>query len=220
MDPSNLNDPIWLQIPKLVFDLLKSVAWPVAAIIIAALFRSDLQALLPRLRRAGPTGFEFEAIEKRKQAAEFAPTNPGELKALPGLERTDAMARIEKKLHEDIQVINNEDRLDVALRALSLSQLQTHFALTYNTIFGSQILALKLLNERGGSVSVDDAHTFFDDIKEKNEIFSSWTFEQYINFLKTSLLIEQHGDHITLSDIGRDFLFFLVRYRLSENKPF
>lgn len=211
---------MWFELTKLFFGLLEAISWPVAAIIIAALFRSELRTLLPRLRRAGPSGLEFEVMVQRKQAVEIASSNPGELKQIPGVQRSPATAIVETRLRDEIQKFEQGERLDVALFALASSRLETHFAITYNTIFGSQIRALRSLNERGGSVSIKDANSYFDEVKEKYNVFSNWTFEQYAKFLKSASLIEEKEHQILLTEIGREFLFFLLKYRLTEEKSF
>lgn len=220
MEPNAINDPTWFEYLGLITDLLKSVAWPVAAIVIAALFRSDLRTLLLRLRRAGPSGVEFDSSAQRRSAQNISAANPEGLEALPGIERTVAMTVVEKKLRNDLKAFDSDKHLDVALSALARSRLDTHFALVYNTIFGSQIVALKLLHQRNGNVSMKEAIEYFDDVKSKNDVFLDWSFDQYTNFLKLGFLIEEREGKILLTDIGVEFLSFLHRYRLSENKPF
>jgi hypothetical protein len=49
-----------------IVELFKAAAWPIAAVVIALLFRAQLKALLSRLRKGkvGPAEFEFEESVK------------------------------------------------------------------------------------------------------------------------------------------------------------
>jgi len=56
-----------------IAEIVKAIAWPAAAIVIAVLFRKQLRALLERIRKGkfGPAEFEFE--QEVKELAEQAP---------------------------------------------------------------------------------------------------------------------------------------------------
>lgn len=219
MDANSIDSAVWLEVGSLLVNLARALAWPVAAFFILRLFRHELQALLPRLRRAGPGGVEFEASQQRKQATAIADADPGELRPVPGIERTPAIEQIERKLRESLQQFHEEERLNVAMATLAATRLDAHFAHTYNRIFGSQIRALRNLNQRGGAVPIDEAQQYFEGVKSEHSVFSNWTFGQYLNFLKQVMFIEERDNHIFLTDIGKAFLVFLVNYRLIEDKP-
>lgn len=105
----------WLALVKLLAHFLVGVAWPVAAFAIAFLFRRDLKALLPRVRKAGPGGVELDSVEQQREAESSAPSakealealeppegstrQPRELTPLPGVVRTPAVAELERILH-------------------------------------------------------------------------------------------------------------------------
>lgn len=153
----------------------------------------------------------------RKQFEISKPRKPGELKNLAGQERTDAIRRIELELHKSAAAISDGNQIDVIIRDLAQARLDTHFALTYNSIFGSQISFLKLLRERGG-IPQEDAESFFVDLQKRFEDFDSWTLETYTSFLEAQELIKQDVSRVVITDIGNDFLLFLYRTRLTENK--
>ena len=212
--------PVYMQIVNLAVDLLKQIAWPTAAVVIALLFRGELRALLPKLRRVGPTGLEFEV--ERQQIRATTVTAPGELKELPGLSRTHAMARVERLLHDGLRqsTTKPEDREDLLVRLLAQSHLETFFEQTYRLIFGSQISALKCLNQ-GIKASEADAKAYFESLKELHpEVYQHYGYEQWLGFLLGRDLIMRSDGTFEITDIGRDFLFYLTAKGLPENKPF
>ena len=214
--------PVYLQIANLAVDLLKQIAWPLAAVLIALSFRAEFRALLPKLRRVGPTGLEFEVERQQIRAAVVAA--PGELKELPGLSRTQAMARVERLLHDRLHqsITKQEDREDLLVRLLAQSHLETLFEQTYRLIFGSQISALKILNQHQGvTVSEADARAHFERLKELHpEVYQHYGYEQWLGFLLGRDLIMRSDDTFAITDIGRDFLLYLTAKGLPENKPF
>src|SRR5437764_12763105 len=84
-----------------LIDALKGLWWPLAAVIIAVVYKAEIRSLLPRLRKAGPTGVEFDPADAQKaSAADVATaTEPGKLKEFPGIIRTPAIERVERQLH-------------------------------------------------------------------------------------------------------------------------
>jgi len=147
-----------------LIDALKGLWWPLAAVIIAVVYKAEIRSLLPRLRKAGPTGVEFDPADAQKaSAADVATaTEPGKLKEFPGIIRTPAIERVERQLHTALANVNvkAEEKPDLLVRLLAQAQLEATFERTYNVIFGSQILLLRRLNERG-RVTIDEAREFF-----------------------------------------------------------
>lgn len=209
--------PLYMQIATISVDLLKQIAWPVAAVVIASLFRGELRALLPKLRRVGPSGLEFDVEQQQLRAAVV--TAPGELKELPGLSRTPAMANVERVLHERLRQSKQEDREALLVRLLAQSHLETYFEQTYRLIFGSQITALKILNQ-GIKASEANAREHFETLKGLYpEVYKHYGYEQWLGFLLWRELVMRSDDTFQITDLGRDFLFYLTAKGLPENKP-
>jgi hypothetical protein len=203
------------------FDLLKGIAWPLAVIIIAVVFKNDIRAILPRMRKAGPAGIELDPAEQQRAASTAVATStpPGELRALPGYIRSEPIAAIERSLHAALQQVPEGDRIDVLVRELAQARLERVFERIYNLIFGSQILGLRRLNERP-SVTIDEARAFFEEFRQANpDAYGSIGFEEWLGFLLNQGLVTRDGSSIAITDLGRDFLFYLAANRLPEGKP-
>jgi hypothetical protein len=101
---------------------LKGLWWPVAAVIIAAVYKVEIRSLLPRLRRAGPTGVEFDPAGQQ-QAAVTAANNPapGQLREFRGMMRTPAIERVERQLHANLAAMATPDdeKRDLLIRVLA-----------------------------------------------------------------------------------------------------
>lgn len=203
-----------------LFDLLKGIAWPIAIVLIALAFKVEIRALLPRLRKAGPTGVELDPAEQQREApnSTAVTTTSDVIKDLPGISRTPAMEALERGIHAELQKRPEGDRVALAVRALAQSQLETAFERIYQWIFGSQILGLRRLHERT-TVSVEDARQFFEEFRSKDPTaYGSYGFNEWLGFLINQGLVRRDGDAVTITEIGRDFLQYLFAQRKAENK--
>jgi hypothetical protein len=112
-----------------------------------------------------------------------------------------------------------DQKRDLLIRVLAQAQLEAAFERIYNLIFGSQIVALRRLNE-AGRVSVEGSRAFFEPYtRQYPQIYNNYSFEQWANFLKNVGLVVQNGNLFEITDLGRDFLIYITARRLTENKP-
>lgn len=197
---------------KLLVDLVKAVAWPVAVFALGYLFRSDVRALFPRLKKAGPSGFEFDPARQMLTVASR------ELREIPGFpDRTPMIARVEKELHNDLAIVDSEKQVDVLVRHLAVARLGRVFEQIYRILFGSQIAALMaLVNAPDGEIAATEAATYFEGVKAKYpDFYEKNTFEEWIRYPLNAGLIERTGDRVRITDFGREF----VTYVRSTNLP-
>jgi hypothetical protein len=197
----------------LAVDLVKAIAWPLMIFGLVYLFRHALQELLPRLRKAGPTGIELE-VQQTAVVSKWT----GELKQLPGLTRTPPIEALEKTLHAQLEFTRMDERTDLLVNRLAVAQLTSVFERVYGAIFGSQIAGLRALTNAGGSVTNADALKYFSEIKStKSELMIE--FGAWLEFLRAFGLIKIENEKISITDLGRDFLLYLTTQNLNEAKP-
>ncbi|MBB4258067.1 hypothetical protein [Bradyrhizobium sp. CIR3A] len=200
---------------KLLIELAKAVAWPVAVVSIGLMFKADVRALFPRLKKAGPSGFEFDP--GRQVLA--APSK--ELKALPGFpERTPVIAKVETDLHTELELIDPEKRIDVLIRHLAAARLSVVFEQIHRTLYGSQLLSLRALADaEDGAVSRAEAASAFDNsIKPRfAEFYEKNTFDEWVRYPLMVGLVETKGDNIVITEKGRELLRYADAVGLSDN---
>ena len=207
--------PFWQQF----FLMTSSVAWPIALIVVARLFRPFISSIF------SDRGFSFEGFGAQIKIEERKASQP-EVSGLPGnefsdpkvkLPRTLAIEEQEKKIRDVIEKIPSAEVIDIAINALAMEQLDKHFALTYIDIFGSQMVLLQRINERGSSIEFSEGEDFFNEVKSRYHEFSDWNVEQYLGFLTHRNLL--HIDKtIQLTPFGKDFIHFVVRFGLRTDK--
>jgi len=206
-------------------ELAKAMAWPIAVVIVSLIFKPGLRDFLRSFtaRKIEVEGFgvkaRIDAAEQQKGAAENPATE--KLPQAPALDPSPRLAVniIETRLREELNGFEAGKREPVLVRALAHSRLEAGHEFTYNRIFGSQILALKRLNEVSRA-TVDDAREFFKPFAEQfPQLYNNYGFDAWLGFLLGGAMIVQNGNVLEISDFGRDFLVYLTERRLSENKP-
>jgi hypothetical protein len=70
-----------MELAKLVLEYVKALAWPVAALLIALIFRREIRAILARIRKAALPGgvsidFEEQILETKALATRIEDTLP------------------------------------------------------------------------------------------------------------------------------------------------
>lgn len=216
---------MWIELAKEFVELVKAVAWPMAFGIVALSFKPGLLNALPVIFRGKKLEFEGLGFKAKIDAAEqqAAAENPAteKLPQAPALDPSPRPAAniMEAQLRQELNAFEAGIREPILVRALALSRLEAGHEFMYNRIFGSQILALKRLNE-AGSATVDDAHQFFKLVEGQfPQFYSTYSFDGWLGFLLRGAMIVQNGNVLQISDFGRDFLVYLTERRLPENKP-
>jgi hypothetical protein len=217
----------WIELARVVVDLVKAVAWPTVVVALALKFKPELLTALPSLFRrkveVEALGFRamIDAAAEQQQLA--APGNPS-LEKLSGLTPLEPSPRlavnlIENRLRGELEAMDPGKRDGSLLRSFAQTRLAYAHELTYNRIFGSQIAFLKRLNEIS-TTTVDHSREFFKPYAEKfPEFYATYTFEAWLNFLVAGGLVTETGSSLVINDYGRDFLIYMVEHRLLENKP-
>lgn len=202
--------PFW----ESLFNLLAALAWPIAAIAIARIFRTEIKNLFLRVTKVSFSGAEFGLSHQK------SPEDSVEKKSLSQIETNEladpTMQRIESKNSKELATFQPEDREKILLRALTVAQLEKNFSIAYTSIFGSQIRALDLLNSR--AVARVEAEELFKANSEGDTVLSSWTLDQYMNYLLAWEFVEYHDGTYKITETGRNFLRFLTNTGLSKER--
>ena len=213
---SDYQPSTWIPYLIVVLDFLKGMAWPLAALFIAALFSREIKQMIPRIRQVGPSGLHIESADQEG-------ANPKEL-SKDGLstvsvgELTDPVAlAIENENRTFLEDIASEDQTARLLRALTVQQLYKSFAIAYSYIFGSQIRALRELNVR--SISRPQAEHMLKELKADEPVLREWELDQYLNFLVAWDFIVEEDGWFKITVTGKNFLLFLTEHSLPDDRP-
>lgn len=209
---------------SLIVALIKALAWPIAVgVIVWRLGPKFLDAI--RGRSVNVEGFgvraSFTTVEQQITSVDspvnrpaLEPPTPG-----PGPVVREAVTLLEQGIIKELGKYPPTAREPTLINALATTRVKGAHEFNYNRIFGSQIAALRLLDERG-SATIEEARTFFGAYaKQYPHIYAKYGFDGWLGFMLNAQLMKRTADTLTTTPFGHDFLVYLREVRLSETKP-
>lgn len=208
-----------------ITSLIKPVIWPVVvlvgSIVFLLLFRQQIIGILGRVWKIGRGGLEMLPLpqesheEGRKKVVD----------ELMGSQDSKLVQEQQELIKEDLEKRGLEVESDTArvlIKHLAQTHIELSFEQAYGSIYGTQIVLLKKLNEVAGKGQPPEfVSAYLASVKERYpDQFKDWDLERYLTFLRNHLLItiKDGNYHITVK--GVDFLLWLARYGRSEDRPF
>ncbi|WP_250656961.1 winged helix-turn-helix domain-containing protein [Alkalimarinus coralli] len=192
------------------------------AVIFIILFRDSIRRLIDRTEKIDKSGLSAAAPEAQNEGNSNTEKSVDELLNVVGdsLVINDQEARIIADL-ESRGLDTSGDTVKVLVKHLAGAQLLAAFERIYSIIFGSQIELLKRLNELAGQGrSRQYVEQFFKETKTsaKNTAIAHWKLNQYLEFLFSNALIVQNNDQYHITNLGGEFLAWLVKANKSEQR--
>lgn len=189
------------------------------ALVFIVTFRQPLSELIRRTTKIGKEGLTAgSAPEAQREKSD--PEAVQQLLDVIGnsIVITDIEGRIRAELTN--KGFNADgDTVKVLVRHLAGTQLLLSFEQIHNLIFGSQIFLLKKLNEvagQGRPVTFVNGH--IAHVKSiYPSAFGEWSYDQYLEFLFSRLLIVRHENQIHITNNGVQYLTWVARNGRSEN---
>lgn len=208
-----------------IVKIVATLGWPhitlVIALVFLAMFRKNISELITRITSIDRSGIkaapapEAQREENRVEAVQGLLASIGETIVIREVE-----ARIRQEL-QDKGLGISPDTVKVLVRHLAATQILLEFEQIHSLIFGSQIFLLKKLNEVVGQGRPSEfVAQHFEHVRK---IFSgqlgSWSFDQYMGFLRARSLVTQHGAVYHITNIGVEYLTWIARSGRSDDKP-
>lgn len=208
-------------------EILKAITWHhlvfIFAVIFILLFKLPLINLIKRTTKIDKEGLTAEPSPESQR--EDTKTSTEAVQQLLDVVGNSIV------INEQEQLIKNEltakglasdsDTAKVLIKHLAGAQVLLAFERIHSSIFGSQIFLLKKLNEVAGQGrSIDYVHKHIDHVKELYpENLGSWSYEQYLGYLFAQLLITKNGDQIHITNLGVEYITWMVRNGRREDNP-
>jgi hypothetical protein len=199
---------------------------PTAALILGItsiiVFYRPIARLIDRIRNVKIAGHALDASAGSQDTA----VQPKPSAADKLLEAFDNQLLLEQEraIEADLDTRGVKDvneRLEIVKKFLAATQIVGWFENTYRIIFGSQLNALQRLNSSTPTgLSKEQLKPFYDiAVTISPEYYENYTFENWLQFLASSLLITTAGPNIAITVRGREFLKYMVEMGHTLNKP-
>ena len=202
-------------------EITKSLAWPICLGIVVTLFHKQISNLIQRIvkiDKEGITAISISEMQLEKPKPEAVQL------LLDVVSKSVVIASIEEDIKNDLMGKGLEttgNTIDVLIRHLAGTSLLLSFVQIHSQIFGSQLILLNKLNEMvGQGRSVAFINDYFDHIKLSfPEAFDEWSVDQYLNYMFVNLLITQNENKIHITNKGVEYVTWIARNGLQDNKP-
>ena len=207
-----------------MIELLKAFSWPIAivacVIFVCIYFRRQVSSLLDRTTSLGKDGLRT-ATQLTQITQEVEGVNQAQ--ELMNALVSPVLLEREKLIRKDLNgkgLDGKAEAMDVLIRYLAVAQLVVAFEDIYRVIFGSQIYLLRLVNEnRVLGLPEDAVQEHFSQVQRRfAPAFNNLAIDGYLHFLIQSHLLIKSGNNYVITNFGVEFLEWVVKIGLQEDK--
>lgn len=119
---------------------------------------------------------------------------------------------LSKKIESDAR------KIEYLIEHLAVAILAKDFEYLNSVLYGSQVGLLEHLNSNTDGDTYDNLKPFYEmGASRYPAVYRDYSFDQYLGFLEKSQLVKGEDKRYYISDMGRDYLSFLVKLR--RKKP-
>jgi hypothetical protein len=206
-------------------EFIKALGWPhlsfVFGVFFVLLFRRPLSGLISRVTSIDKGGIKaLQTPEAQREVQKKETVQQLLLVIGDSIVLQDIEGRIKADLKEK-GLETEGDTIKVLTKHLAATKVLLEFEQIHNLIFGSQIFLLKKLNEVAGQGKPSEfVATHFQHVQSLfPEPLGAWTLDQYLAFLLSRLLITTKGNVFHITNLGVEYLTWMVRNGKTENNP-
>ena len=217
-----------MEIFEFIIKLLDITIWPFFLITGLFLFKNSLRGLIDRIKKINYKDATIltKMIDQKADAGkieideEIKNTTNEKIENIKDFYSENTVKRFEKNLKDELGIskADNLNKVSSYLYNYSIiKNITSYFKNVYNKIYGSQIELLKKLDNK--KQPEDKIKKFYRKTKsEYADIYSNYSFDKYLNYLKSENLIKRKNDSFQITETGRDFIKFIKKKNLSVDK--
>lgn len=214
---------------KMILDFLSSIAWPLITIIIFFILKNPIIKFINNIKKFtyGSTGVETNTPNKQKEE-DYLTELLGDGQDASNLDLVLAkfsettlysIDEIIEKETQIAQVDGFQKKYDRIYKYAKLIILIKSADKIYNMIYGSQIRMLQRLNYSQTETKAELKLYYDNAVNINPKSYKDYPYENCLDFLKQNGLITMQNDNISITDIGKDFLRYIVEANLTVEKP-
>ncbi len=195
-----------------VVGLLRVIVWPAVVLLLARRFEPELRQFLQTRRSSHVPEFPLQVSTPQERNLKPQTVrmidNPVVASDIETLRNDPALA----------SATTPDKREEVLINALAATRTACHFRAVLSSIWASQLKILRHLDTKGDGIEVAEGlRGYYDDaVRRHPETFLEYPLEQYLDFLRTALLVEHRNGGIAITEVGRDFLKYVTASGLPE----
>ena len=137
---------------------------------------------------------------------------------------TLVISKAEEKISYALEQLNLKDdseKVKVLSKHHANLQLINIYSEIYHLIYGSQLELLQALKAQGSPVENEFLISFYEMAKQQYpDCYKSYSFESYINFLKSAGLVNTGNGRYFITNLGLGFLMHLAKSGINTNRAY
>jgi hypothetical protein len=196
-----------------------TLAWPIVTLVFAlfftAFFRRQIGELIGRVTGLWGVKAELPASQpKPREISKELPSSP--LASPSGIQQVDVsplqapvFAHVENELTK--LALSTELERKYLIRTVVQARFLTHYMRAARFVFGSQLQLMTQANGSGGPVPITHAKDIYKSAaRQHRDLYRNFAFETWLRFLTDNNFIEVQQEKVVVTDLGRDFMNYLV----------
>jgi hypothetical protein len=202
---------------------MQYLAWPGAFLIFALVFifvfKKSITSLFMRVQKISKEGIQTGDVTQIQENTDKKSSAEELMRAFDSVVLLEGETLIKKDLEK--RELNDKEAIDILSRHLAATQLALRFEGIYSSIWGSQINLLKHLNSKAPlGDTVENIKSGYYDVAAMfyPDVYKSYSFDAYLYFLTSLTLIIKTDRGYGITNLGRDFLIYLVQTGKSESR--
>lgn len=122
----------------------------------------------------------------------------------------EEVATIKKQLTALKLALDSAETGEILVRHLAVTQMMLRCERTHRLIFGSQIVALHLMNNSGAQPEASLRAIFENARAQEPKFYGSYTFEDWLGFLTNELTVTKTGEKLyAITVYGQSYLGYI-----------
>lgn len=196
------------QYVKQLINFLKISWWPLIILFVVLLFKNEISNLINEISELNLFGNKAVRNKEVKEQQSEAPVST----TLPNFSETLTT------LYKDLSEKYKDTEIQLKNRLID-TEIALDFERVYNSIFGSQLVLLKHLEETT-SMTLGKLVEYFELVQKQNIPLQDWDVNKYLNYLLGSQLLTIVQGEYSITLKGKAFISYIERNRkYSFNKP-
>lgn len=184
-------------------------------IIFIAVFRRKIGELLDRTE-----GLGFWKLKMNFNPKQPRSTDDDRARIVDELTRgldNDLVREFENDIQKGLTSLSDRDQIKVLRLHYAATRIAYYFQEVYSIIWGSQLSALEFLNST--AAPRESLRAFYvAGASQYPSIYTNDSFDRWLGFLESQLLIRSDGGRMGITVRGREFLSYLTKTGLSKIK--
>ena len=201
--------------------LFEYTAWPISAVVICMVLKSPIEKLLGRLNKAKHKDTELDFNPEIQKVSANIDGGSNMADAIPQ-DQLGLIQEAEQRIYDSLEQLNiqsDSEKVKILAKHHANLQIRSAYSEINNLIFGSQLALLQALNIQPSPVESDFLVSFYESAKQQYpEFYESYSFEAYVNFLKSVGMVNTEEGRYFLTVLGRGFLGYLVESGINTRR--